>query len=234
MTKHGELVLVRHGESRWNVMDLFTGWIDVPLSSNGIREANQCSRHCERFFYDAAFTSKLARARETLLIILAKQSKTGIFQHKRGTRYHHVSEFSSVLNNTFPLITSEKLNERAYGELQGLKKDKAVKRYGADQVFRWRRGFEDKPPKGESLKDVYLRTIPYFEKEIHPRVKNGETVLVVAHGNTLRAIIKFLEKIEDDQIPFIDLPTAKPLVYECRNDKFTRIEGNFNFKRPLR
>lgn len=236
MKKYGNLVLVRHGQSRWNLLNLFTGWIDVPLSDTGIREARQCSKHCESFNYDAAFASDLGRARETLLIILSKQRDVGVFQHKdkRNRRYHQMSISKKTIRKIFPIFSSEKLNERAYGKLQGMNKNSANKLYGKEQVFKWRREFKSRPPAGESLKDVYLRTIPYFEKEIQPRIRRGETVLVVAHGNTLRALIKFLEKVSDSEIPFIDLPNGKPIVYECRNDKFKIIDGKYKFKRPLR
>lgn len=234
MAKHGYLVLVRHGESRLNKLNRFTGWIDIPLSEAGIKEASQCAEHCRRFDYHAAFTSHLERAHETLLIILSHQRRIGVFQHE-DKRYNGLTYAPpEFIKKTFPIFADIQLNERAYGELQGLNKNTAARTYGKSQVLQWRRGFKDRPPKGESLKDVYERVIPYFEKEIHPRVNRGETILIAAHGNTLRAVIKFLEHIDDDQIPFVDLPTAHPLVYSCIKDQFTRIEGEYRFNRPLR
>ncbi len=234
MKRKGNLVLVRHGESRWNVLGLFTGWIDVPLSDKGIDEARQTAKHCEQFDYNAAFTSNLGRARETLLIILAKQKRVGFFQHKNKSNYHQIHSSPEIAKEMFPIIIDERLNERAYGDLQGMVKDVANKEYGEKQVLEWRRGFKDRPPGGESLQDVYSRTIPYFQKVIQSRVMAGETILIAGHGNTLRAIIKFLEMIPDSKIPFIELPTGTPIVYEWHHDTFKRIDGKYSFRRPLR
>lgn len=118
--------------------------------------------------------------------------------------------------------------------MQGLAKDAVAQEFGESTVFKWRRGFTDTPPNGESLLDVYQRVIPYFEEHIHPRIKDGKDVLIVAHGNTLRSVIKFLERIEDEQIALIDLPTGRPLVYSCQDALFDRIEGEYELKRPLR
>lgn len=233
--KHGTLVLVRHGESRMNELNRFSGWIDVPLSERGIKEAQQCEKHCRQFDFDAAFTSNLERAHETLLIILSSQHRIGIFEHLGEKKYNHLDQLPKwFINETIPIFAHEDLNERYYGDLQGINKIQANKTFGKEKVLQWRRGFKDRPPKGESLKDVYERVIPYFQDEIHPRLKKGETILISGHGNTLRAVIKFLEKIEDERIPFVDLPTGKPLVYECNKDMFTRVEGEYRLDRPLR
>ncbi len=231
--RHGTLILVRHGESRLNELNLYTGWLDIPLSKKGFDEAYKVADHCQQFNYDAAFTSQLERAHGTLLVISACQKKIGIFQNKDGYQYTHLENAPlDFTQKTFPIFTSEKLNERFYGDLQGLDKEVSVQLFGKEDVFKWRRGFSNKPPNGESLQDVYNRVVPYFEEHIHPRIKQGETVLVVAHGNTLRAVIKFLEHISDDQIPFVNLPTGHPLVYSCIKDQFTRIEGEYDFDRP--
>lgn len=232
---NGTLVLVRHGESRMNLVNRFTGWIDIPLSKDGVKEAQAAAAHCHRFDYDAAFTSNLERAHETLLIILSRQHRIGVFQHGDDSRYNNMDHLPAWFQNeTLPIFASEALNERAYGDLQGENKDEVAKRFGEDQLFKWRRGFKDRPPGGESLEDVYRRVIPYFEAHILPRVQGGQAIVVSAHGNTLRAVIKYLEKIEDDKIPFVDLPTAQPIVYLHRKDVFTREEGDFAFDRPLR
>jgi len=234
MAKKGKIVLVRHGESRWNLSNLFTGWVDVPLSEKGIREAHQVSQHCEQYKYDAVFTSTLGRARETLSIILSKQELVGIIQHKENSKYHQYNIPKKISSSTFPIFISEKLNERAYGDLQGMNKNAASKLFGKKQVFEWRRGFETRPPGGESLKDVYTRTVPYFKKNILNRIKSGETVLITGHGNTLRALLKFLENLSDDEISFVNLPTGKPLVYEYRKAGFVKTEGMYNLNRLLR
>lgn len=234
-SKQGTLVLVRHGESRFNTLNLFTGWIDVPLSVVGIAEATRAAKHCQQFDYDAAFTSHLERAHETLLVILSKQKKVGLFQHESDVRYTISSGASTELaKKTLPIFTSRKLNERAYGVLQGVNKQSAIRTYGKKKVLAWRRGFGERPPNGESLKDVFRRVVGYFKKNIHPRIVKGETVLVVGHGNTLRAIIKYLEKIDDKNISFVDLPFAHPLVYTCVDDRFSRVGGSYTLRRPLR
>ena len=233
--KHGKLVLVRHGESRMNEVNRFTGWLDIPLSKKGLDEAHFVADHCKKFEYAVAFTSDLVRAQETLLVILSHQKKIGVFKHEGDTRYNHLKKApQAFVRQTIPIFTHEDLNERSYGDLQGLNKKVAARKFGAKQVLEWRRGFKTKPPRGESLEEVYTRITRYFKAYIHPRVKQGETVLVVAHGNTLRALIKFLEQIEDIQIPRVDLPTGKPLVYTCKRNIFHRIEGKYNFNRPLR
>lgn len=235
LTNNGILVLVRHGETLFNKLNLFTGWIDVPLTEEGIKEGHRVASHCQQFNYDAAFTSHLERARETLLIILSRQQKMGMFQHNNKRWYDMIKVIPTILNKQIlPIYSSEALNERAYGALQGMNKDKATKIYGASQIFKWRRGFSSKPPQGESLKDVYRRSVRYFNKMIIPRLKRGETNLIVSHGNTLRAIIKYMEDIEDVKISLIDLPFASPLVYEYKNNRFSRIEGTYNFERVLR
>lgn len=233
--KHGTLVLVRHGESRFNTLNLFTGWIDVPLSRVGISEAQRAAKHCMQFNYDAAYTSHLERAHETLLVILSEQKKIGVFQHEQNSRYAVQSGASSELKRkVLPIFTTADLNERAYGALQGVDKNTANRRYGRAQVFAWRRSYLERPPGGESLKDVFTRVMTYFAHTIHPRIKSGETVLIVGHGNTLRAVIKFLENIDDEKILSVDLPFARPLVYTCLQNHFFRTEGTYTLRRPLR
>ncbi|MBI4250126.1 histidine phosphatase family protein [Candidatus Uhrbacteria bacterium] len=231
----GALVLLRHGESRFNELNVFTGWLDVPLTVKGIEEAHAAARHCKQFSYDAVFTSHLERAHETLLIALSYQKKTGVFQHESMKQYDISMHAQSLLEPiTIPVFTSRALNERAYGDLQGMDKSAAVKKYGDDQVFKWRRGYMDCPPRGESLRDVYKRVMPYFQKMIVPRLQRSETLLMVGHGNALRALIKFMDKIRDDDISFVDLPFGHPLVYHYCKGAFERVEGEYDFTRKLR
>jgi 2,3-bisphosphoglycerate-dependent phosphoglycerate mutase len=231
----GTLVLVRHGESRWNVENRFTGWVDIPLSERGIREAGRCAEHCAKFAYSAAFTSRLLRAQETLLVILARQDRTGIFQHTERPPYADwIQRSNRMEDHDLPVFANVVLDERYYGDLQGLRKDEADRTYGAEQVNAWRRGYADRPPNGESLADAHARMLPYFAETILPRAQSGEDVIVVAHGNTLRAAIKHLEDIPDDHIAFVDLPEATPLVYEWHANRFQRVEGSYDFHRPLR
>ena len=227
------LVLVRHGESQWNLDNKFTGWVDVPLSRKGIREALKAARALKGLSIDYAFTSTLERAQETLLLILAHQKKTGIFLHKGKRRHDWSNHPKQFEKNEIPIYSAEALNERYYGELQGKNKDAMRKKYGEEQVFIWRRSFDVKPPKGESLKDVYERTIPYFKKTIVPTLKKGD-VIVSAHGNSLRAIIKHLDNISDKEIPHLELATGKPIVYKFSRGKLKRMEEKHSFDRPLK
>ncbi|MDD3160199.1 MAG: 2,3-bisphosphoglycerate-dependent phosphoglycerate mutase [Candidatus ainarchaeum sp.] len=228
------LVLVRHGESRWNLDNRFTGWVDVALSEKGIKEAIKCSKELENISFDLAYTSKLERAQETLLIILVKQNKTGIFLHenKKEKKWSlHPIEF---MKNEIPIYSSIALNERYYGCLQGMNKETARQKFGEKKVFEWRRSYDIAPPKGECLKDVYNRTVPYYKKEILPKLKDGKNIIVSAHGNSLRALIKFLDDITDEQIPFLELSTGKPIVYKYTNRKVIKQNIKFNLKRPTK
>jgi len=188
------LVLLRHGQSAWNLENRFTGWIDVPLSENGIKEAEAAAEKLIHFKFDNAFTSALQRAQHTLRIVLEKTNQTDV-----------------------PVIADQALNERMYGDLQGMNKDEARKKFGEEQVKIWRRSYDIAPPNGESLKDTANRVIPYFEKNILPLLQQGKNVLIVAHGNSLRALVMYLEKMTPEQILNFELATAVPRVYELDN-----------------
>ena len=187
------LVLVRHGESEWNKLNLFTGWKDVALTEGGIEEAKTGARAlaAEGLRFDLAFTSALKRAQATLDIILEELGQTGI-----------------------PIEEDQALNERDYGDLVGLNKDDARARWGAEQVRIWRRSFETPPPGGESLKDTAARTLPYYREKILPEVLAGKTVIVSAHGNSLRSIVMEIEGLSGDEIVKRELATGVPIVYE--------------------
>jgi 2,3-bisphosphoglycerate-dependent phosphoglycerate mutase len=229
------LVLVRHGESRWNLSNRFTGWIDVPLSKKGVNEAERVARHCIKFEYSVAFTSALERAQATLTIILSQQNRTGIFQHPKNRRYSKFVENGKNRKlDDLPVFVTEELNERYYGELQGMEKQNAERRYGKKNVVAWRRAYTARPPGGESLKEACTRVNAFLTKYILPRVRRGDTVLCVAHGNTLRAIIKHLEHISDHDISFVNLPHATALVYTFSRGHFSRTEGAYRLDRPLR
>jgi 2,3-bisphosphoglycerate-dependent phosphoglycerate mutase len=188
------LVLLRHGQSAWNLENRFTGWIDVPLSENGIKEAEAAAEKLIHFKFDNAFTSALQRSKHTLRIVLEKTNQTDV-----------------------PVIADQALNERMYGDLQGMNKDEARKKFGEEQVKIWRRSYDIAPPNGESLKDTANRVIPYFEKNILPLLQQGKNVLIVAHGNSLRALVMYLEKMTPEQILNFELATAVPRVYELDN-----------------
>ena len=185
------LILLRHGESQWNLENRFTGWVDVPLSPRGTQEAKDAGVKLRSFTFDRAFTSVLARANETLRLVLDIIGQTAI-----------------------PIEKDKALNERMYGELQGLNKDETVKKYGEAQVKIWRRSYDVRPPGGESLKDTAERVLPYYEQTIKPYVLKGETILVAAHGNSLRALIMELEQLSPEQVLELNIPTGAPLLYE--------------------
>lgn len=188
------LVLLRHGESQWNLENRFTGWVDVPLSSRGIQEAKSAGEKLRGFTFDRAFTSVLARANETLRFVLETIGQTHI-----------------------PIEKDKALNERMYGELQGLNKAETAKKYGEHQVKIWRRSYDVRPPGGESLKDTADRVLPYYEKTIKPHVLKGETILIAAHGNSLRALVMELERLTTEQVLELNIPTGAPLLYEMDN-----------------
>ena len=187
------LVLVRHGESQWNLENRFTGWVDVPLSEKGLREAQSAGERLkkENIRFDAAFTSELQRAQNTLKSILECLGQSSI-----------------------PVEKSQALNERHYGDLQGLDKAETAKKFGDEQVKIWRRSYDIAPPGGESLKDTAARTLPYFESKILPELKKGKNILVAAHGNSLRSIVMHLEKLTREQVLELNLGTAVPLIYQ--------------------
>ena len=216
-----KLVLVRHGESVWNKKNLFTGWTDVDLSFKGIHEAQEAGRLLKnkKLDFQIAFTSVLKRAVHTLEYILKET------------------------NESVPVVKAYELNERHYGALQGLNKEAMALKYGEEQVQLWRRSFATRPPMltemdernpqkdplykdvpkeklplGESLEDTIKRVVPFYEKEIVPHLKNNENVLVVAHGNSLRALVKYLENISDEDIAGLEIPLGIPWIYDIDNE----------------
>jgi 2,3-bisphosphoglycerate-dependent phosphoglycerate mutase len=186
-----QLVLIRHGESQWNLENRFTGWVDVPLSPKGEEEAREAGQKLQAFRFDCAFTSVLMRAQNTLRIVLEEIGQTGI-----------------------PIKEDKALNERMYGELQGLNKAETAKKFGDEQVKIWRRSFDVPPPGGESLKDTAERVLPYYESQIRPELLAKKTVLVVAHGNSLRSLVMRLEDLSREAVLELNIPTGAPLFYD--------------------
>ena len=193
----GTLVLVRHGQSEWNLKNLFTGWKDPNLTDLGVKEAIAAGRKLkdEGLAFDVAFTSDLTRAQRTLDLALNEMGQSGI-----------------------PITRNVALNERDYGDLSGLNKDDARAKWGEEQVLIWRRSYDVPPPGGESLKDTLARTLPYYVQEILPGVLRGQRTLVAAHGNSLRALIMVLEKLTPEQILKRELGTGAPVVYRLNAD----------------
>ncbi len=227
------LILLRHGESRWNLVNKFTGWVDVPLSKKGIRQALLGAKQLQGVKLDVAFTSALERARETLMIVLSRQNYTGIFQHNQGRCSEWSCHPDKLEQGELPIYSSEALNERYYGKLQGMDKDQARQKFGQKKVFEWRRSFSAQPPGGESLSDTYQRVVPYYQQKIEPLVKRGKNVIVSAHGNSLRVIIKYLEGISDEKIPHLELPLGKPLIYKYIRGRLLKQQQRHSFTRPL-
>lgn len=191
------LVLVRHGQSEWNLKNLFTGWKDPGLTEKGIGEAKAAGQRLKALglSFDVAYTSALTRAQNTCALILDQLGQSSL--------------------NT---IRDEALNERDYGDLSGLNKDDARAKWGEDQVHVWRRSYDVAPPGGESLKDTVARVLPYYCQEILPRVLRGERVIVAAHGNSLRALVMVLDRLTPQTIPSMELDTGVPLVYRLNAD----------------
>lgn len=186
-----QLLIFRHGQSVWNLENKFTGWVDVELSPKGIEEAKQAGFKIQNLHFDYAYSSSLLRAQNTLIIALKTASHSEI-----------------------PITFDKALNERMYGDLEGLDKTETSKKYGEEQVKIWRRSYDIPPPNGESLKDTAARVLPYFKDEIIPKLKEGKSIVIVAHGNSLRALIMFLEQMTPEQILEFEIGTAQPRLYE--------------------
>lgn len=219
-----KLILMRHGESLWNARNLFTGWVDVPLSEKGVREAIEAGKKIAHQAIDLAFTSTLVRAQQTLALALLHHGsgKVPVFLHegKLGEWGKIYSEES--LKEVIPVSIAWQLNERMYGELQGLNKAETAKKFGADQVQIWRRSYASAPPEGESLKTCSERTLPYFDREILPKLREGKNILVSAHGNSLRSIIMELDKLTSEQVVKLELTLGEPLFYEYLNGRVVK------------
>lgn len=216
----GRLVLVRHGQSEWNKRNYFTGWVDVPLSPQGIEEALKAGHEIKHIPFDTIYTSTLVRAQMTMFLAMSvhDEGKIPVIVHKEGKH----GEWSKVYNeqteaNTVPVICDWRLNERYYGELQGLNKDETRERYGADQVKIWRRSFDTPPPNGESLEMTAARAIPYFKSEVVPKLAEGKNILISAHGNSLRAIMMFLDELSNEEVLELEIPTGKPIFYTYKD-----------------
>ena len=190
-----KLIILRHGESEWNKLNLFTGWEDVSLTDQGKIEAKLAAFAIQNLKVDVnhAYTSALKRAKDTLGIVLY------------------------ILKKDIPIISDQALNERNYGSLTGMNKDEARNKWGDEQVKLWRRSYDVAPENGESLKDTCERTIPYFKKNILPKLYDGENVIITAHGNSLRSIIMYVEELSEEEIISVEITTGIPIVYEYEN-----------------
>jgi len=221
----GKLVLIRHGQSVWNLKNVFTGWVDVPLSPKGIEEAIQAGKKLETIAFDMIFTSVQIRALETAMIAIVQnqKSKTPIVIHEDGKMKDWAKIYSQKMQEeAIPVYQDWHLNERYYGELQGLNKDDTIKEYGEEQVHIWRRSYDVCPPKGECLEDTANRTIPFFEERILSQLKKGKNIMVSAHGNSLRSIVMFIEKLNQEEVLSLEIATGQPIIYNFADDSLTR------------
>ena len=199
--KSNKLVLVRHGQSIWNEKNLFTGWRDVGLTDKGVEEAKKAGLLLKEanINFDVMFTSSLERAKKTGDIILSCMDQRSI-----------------------EVVSDSALNERDYGDLTGMNKNEARAEFGEEQVHIWRRSYDVPPPGGESLKDTYDRVIPYFESDIMPEINDSKNVLIAAHGNSLRSLVKFIEDLNETDILKLEIATGEPIIYKFIDGGFTR------------
>ena len=201
------VILLRHGESQWNLENRFTGWKDVPLTEQGIHEARKAGELIKKnnIKFDKIFSSNLKRANQTAEIALKQADMKELFE-----------------NNKLIFVKNKSLNERDYGDLVGLNKSETIDKFGKDQVHIWRRSYDTPPPNGESLKDVVNRVSPYYSEQIEPLLLDGKNILIVAHGNSLRAIMIKVGLYLPEEISKIELPTGKPLCLDYKNSKLTQ------------
>ncbi|MEM6448084.1 MAG: 2,3-bisphosphoglycerate-dependent phosphoglycerate mutase [Cyanobacteria bacterium P01_D01_bin.123] len=213
------LILLRHGQSLWNAANKFTGWVDVPLSERGRAEATIASCKLRNHRVNVCFTSLLMRALETAVICLTEcdeicDGRIPVIKHAEDNpEWHGWDKYHGEASEELPLFPSAALDERYYGQLQGLNKAATAERYGEKQVHEWRRSFSGRPPGGESLEDTMNRTIPFFRNRILTQLKQEDNILVAAHGNSLRAIVMYLDKLSHEEVPTLNLKTGVPIVY---------------------
>ncbi|WP_201456383.1 2,3-bisphosphoglycerate-dependent phosphoglycerate mutase [Chlamydia sp. 17-3921] len=220
------LILLRHGQSVWNAKNLFTGWVDIPLSQQGIEEAFAAGKAIQDLPIDCIYTSSLVRSLMTALLAMSQHKSKKVpyiihensEQRRLGTIYNKSEEAIMV-----PLYSSSALNERMYGELQGKNKEETAAEFGEKQVKLWRRSYRVAPPHGESLYDTKQRVLPYFQETILSQLKNSKNVFISAHGNSLRSLIMDIEKLSEEEVLSLEIPTGKPIVYLWKNLKFEKL-----------
>ena len=220
-----KLILLRHGQSAWNEKNLFTGWVDIPLTEKGIKEAKEAGRLLSEQNIDEIYLSSLIRAQLTAFIAMVESrvNKVPYIVHDRssdkGDWYEQGTEGASLL----PAYVASELNERMYGALQGKNKEEVKKEHGEEQFKLWRRSYDTPPPNGEALKQTAERTLPYFQSKIEKSIKEGKDVLVCAHGNSLRAIVMYIENLSKEEVLKLEIPTGEPRIYEHTGSDFVRI-----------
>lgn len=225
---HAKLILLRHGQSEWNRLNLFTGWVDIALSIAGIQEAMEAGRKIRSIPVDLIYVSSLIRAQMTAMLAMASHSsgKVPLVLHPHGAKLEAWAKIYSeeAQKMCIPVITAWELNERMYGRLQGLNKQETREKFGEAQVQRWRRSFDEPPPEGESLEMTAARTLPYFKEKILPELKKGKNIFISAHGNSLRSIMMFLDHLTKEQVVHLELKTGEPVIYTFNGDAWSKDE----------
>jgi len=218
-----KILLMRHGRSAWNQKNLFTGWVDIPLDEEGIQESIRGGEKIRHIPIDVVFTSSLIRAQMTVALALLHHGsgKVPVFLHPGEGRLESWGKMHGHAHEeTIPVYSLPELNERMYGALQGLNKAETAQKFGEAQVKRWRRSFDEVPPEGESLAMTAARTLPCFEQKIIPHLKQGETVFVAAHGNSLRSIVMQIEGLSKEEVVGLEIPTGAVLIYRYENGRW--------------
>ncbi|OVA03116.1 Phosphoglycerate mutase 1 [Macleaya cordata] len=220
------LILIRHGESLWNEKNLFTGCVDVPLTKKGVEEAIEAGKRISNIPVDMIYTSSLIRAQMTAMLAMTqhRRKKVPIFIHNENEQARTWSQIYSeeTKKQSIPVVAAWQLNERMYGELQGLNKQETADRYGKEQVHEWRRSYDIPPPNGESLEMCAHRAVAYFKEHIEPQLLSGKNVMIAAHGNSLRSIIMYLDKLTSQEVISLELSTGIPMLYIFKEGKFIR------------
>ncbi len=228
--KVAKLILMRHGQSVWNKQNLFTGWVDIPLSMEGIQESLEGGKKISHIPMDVIFVSTLIRAQMTAFLVMAEHSSGKIAYIVHGKEEGKLFEWSQVYDEEtkktlIPVFKADELNERMYGQLQGLNKQHTIDKYGAEQVRIWRRSYDVAPPGGESLAMTAKRSIPFFQKNIVPYLEKGKNVFVSAHGNSLRSIVMHIEKLSKEQVLELEMDTGSPLIYNYSDGLWQKSDG---------
>lgn len=222
-----KLILMRHGQSVWNEKNLFTGWVDIPLSEKGVKESIEGGQSICDLAIDVIYTSTLIRSHMTLSLAMLQHSsgKIPVFQHPGQGKLDSWGQIHSekAKQETLPVFMAWELNERMYGQLQGKNKVEMAEKYGEEQVHIWRRSYDTPPPDGESLEMTAKRTIPYFQNVVLPCLNKGVNVFICAHGNSLRSIIMDLDSLSPEQVLKLELETGKATVYEFENGRHERV-----------
>ncbi|GJY89259.1 histidine phosphatase superfamily protein [Tanacetum coccineum] len=225
-TNESTLIIVRHGESMWNEKNLFTGCVDVPLTRKGVDEAIQAGKILSTMPFDIVYTSALVRSQMTAMLALTQHccQKVPIIIHNENEEARFFSQIYSedTKNQSLPVVTAWQLNERMYGDLQGLNKQETTEIFGKEQVYNWRRSYAVRPPNGESLEMCLKRAVAYFKDNIEPQLMAGKHVMVVAHANSLRSIIMYLDNLTPQEVINLELSTGVPMLYIYKDGKFIR------------